>query len=132
MGKAIIIFDGLCNLCTGSIIFIIKRDPRAFFAFAAFQNEGGRKLLEDFGLTPDEMTSIALIEEDRLYTRSTAVLRIVRKLRAPWPVLYAFFIIPKFIRDPLYDWVARKRYRWFGQRDQCFMPSEELNSRFVN
>jgi len=132
MGKAIIIFDGLCNLCTGSIIFIIKRDPRAFFSFAAFQNEGGRKLLEDFGLTPDEMTSIALIEEDRLYTRSTAVLRIVRKLRAPWPVLYAFFIIPKFIRDPLYDWVARKRYRWFGQLDQCFMPSEELNSRFVN
>ena len=112
-------------------MFIIKRDPRRIFRFAALQTDAGRDLLRRYGLNPGSMTSLALIENGRIYLRSGAVLRIAGKLKGVWPVLYALIIIPPFLRDPVYDWIARNRYKWFGKKEECFVPSENILSRFI-
>ena len=129
--KSIILFDGVCNLCTASVKFIIKRDPEAKFLFTSIQ-QADLSILPS-GVTKEELTleSILLLEQDKLFMRSTAALKIARKLNALWPLLYVFIIIPAFIRDPLYNFIARNRYRWFGKQDQCMLPTEELKSRFI-
>lgn len=131
MEHPVIVFDGICNLCSRSVMFIIKRDPRRVFRFAAFQTDAGRELLGRYGLDPGSMTSLALIKNDRVYLRSGAVLRIAGKLMGLWPVLYALIIIPSFLRDPVYDWIARNRYKWFGKKEECFVPSKNILSRFI-
>jgi predicted DCC family thiol-disulfide oxidoreductase YuxK len=131
----VVLFDGVCNLCTGSVLFIIRRDPRGVFRFAALQSPAAAALLKDApvrsGPLPD---SIVLVEGDgaaRVSTQSTAALRIARRLRFPWPVLYALIVIPRPIRDWVYDFIAARRYRWFGKRDSCMMPTPELRARFL-
>lgn len=126
-------------MCSGSVIFIFRRDPRGYFRFATLQEEAGRRFLAEYmednfdqsSAGSGGMDSIILIEDGIMHTHSTAVLRIVRKLRHFWPLLYAFIIVPRFIRDPIYNWVARNRYRWFGKRDHCFVPSGDLTNRFI-
>jgi predicted DCC family thiol-disulfide oxidoreductase YuxK len=129
--KSIILFDGVCNLCTASVQFIIKRDPEAKFLFTSIQ-QADLSILPS-GVTKEELTleSILLLEQDKLFMRSTAALKIARKLNALWPLLYVFILIPAFIRDPIYNFIARNRYRWFGKQDQCMLPTEELKSRFI-
>ncbi|SDD96014.1 thiol-disulfide oxidoreductase DCC family protein [Niabella drilacis] len=126
----VILFDGVCNLCNGSVRFIIKRDKKNLFRFASLQSTTGKQLLQQYAL-PQTPHSIVLIENGKAYLRSTAALRIVRKLKAPWPLLYLFIIIPGFIRNGVYNWVARNRYRWFGRADHCTLPGPQFREKFI-
>lgn len=127
----VILFDGVCNLCNGSVLFIIKRDPRSQFYFAALQSDFGNKQLKNFGLPATELNSVLLIKGGTLYQKSNAALEIAKHLNGLWSVLYIFKIIPPFLRDGIYTWVARNRYRWFGKKDACMIPTPELKSRFL-
>lgn len=131
--SAIVLFDGVCNLCNGAVTFIIDHDPDAYFMFAPLQSEVGGARLEPERSGPkptDALESIVLLENGQRFTRSTAALRIARKLRGVWP-LYAFIVVPKPIRDRVYRWIARNRYRWFGKTDACRLPTPELARRFL-
>ena len=132
-GKApVVLFDGVCNLCNGAVRFIIRRDPRSVFRFASLDSAAARSLLGDApgsGRLPDSMF---LVEDGRVSSRSTAVLRIARRLRWPWPLAYAFIAVPRPVRDWAYSVIARNRYRWFGRRDQCEVPTPELQARFLS
>jgi predicted DCC family thiol-disulfide oxidoreductase YuxK len=132
MDPPIILFDGVCNLCNASIDFVLERDPKAHFRFASLQGEAGRALLRLHSIPADDMNSVVLVENNRTYTRSTAALRIARILTFPWPLLSVFLFLPAQVRDLFYDLVAQNRYRWFGQRETCRMPTPELKARFLD
>jgi len=125
--NSVVLFDGVCNLCNAVVRFILARDPEGHFRFASLQSEAARRLLGD-GQTAE---TIVLLEAGKTYTKSTAALRIARGLRFPWPLLYAFVAFPRPLRDLFYDWVARHRYRWFGRRESCMVPTPEVHERFV-
>jgi predicted DCC family thiol-disulfide oxidoreductase YuxK len=127
----VVLFDGVCNLCNGSVLFIIKRDPKKTFSFSALQSEFAREQLLKRGLDPTRLHSIIVIHNENVYQRSRAALEIARRLSGPWPILYIFIIIPPFIRNWVYDLVATNRYKWFGKKDQCMIPTPELRSRFI-
>jgi len=129
--SATILFDGVCNLCNGFVQFVIGRDPHARFRFAALQSTAAASLLRDAGVTAPLPDSIVLVQGGRVYTRSTAALRVARGPRLPLPLCYACIIVPRFIRDRVYDVIAAHRYRWFGRRDSCMLPTPELERRFL-
>jgi predicted DCC family thiol-disulfide oxidoreductase YuxK len=131
VSRPIVLFDGVCNLCNGSVTFIVKRDPGRRFRFAALQSAAGATLLRQFGLPADALDTLVLVEGNRAFTRSTASLRVARRLSGLWPLLYALIVVPRPIRDLLYGVVARNRYRWFGRRDACMMPTPDLRERFL-
>lgn len=126
----IILFDGVCNFCCTSVQFIIQRDPSAQFTFASQQSEVGRALLDQAKL-PLTMDTFVLITQTHAYTRSAAALRVASKLTQPWPLCAIFWLVPRFLRDAAYDLIARHRYRWFGQKEQCWVPSTDLRKRFL-
>ena len=126
------LFDGVCNLCIGSVQFIIARDPDARFRFATLQSDAAKRLLRDAGVAEPYPDSVVLVEGGRVYTRSTAALRVARRLRAPWTLAYALVIVPRPLRDWIYDVVASRRYSWFGKRAACMVPTPELRSRFLD
>lgn len=129
----LVLFDGVCNLCSGSVQFIIKRDPKAKYRFASLQSVTGQKYLNEFNLNPTELHSIILVRADgRWLQRSDAALEIARNLSGGWPLFYVFKVIPRLLRDPVYNWIARNRYAWFGKMDACWLPTLELKSRFVD
>ncbi|OAB77960.1 thiol-disulfide oxidoreductase DCC family protein [Cochleicola gelatinilyticus] len=128
---SIILFDGVCNLCNSSINFVIRHDPKNRFQFAALQSEIGASLTEEFTIDPNDTDSIILIENNTAYVKSTAALRIAKGLSGAYPLLYAFIIIPTFIRNKVYDYVAKNRYKWYGKKDSCMIPTPELKSRFL-
>ncbi len=128
----IILFDGVCNLCNGAINFIIKHDSKAQFKFASLQGATGQKLLAKHHINPKETDSIVLIEPERVSVKSSAALRIAKYLNEGYPLLYGFMIIPGFIRNAVYDFIAANRYKWFGKKDSCMMPTPELKSRFLD
>lgn len=128
--EAVVLFDGICNLCSGAVQFIINRDPSAFFKFASLQSEYGQQQLARFGLDPNSLHSVILIQDDTVYQRSDAALKIARKLGGGWPLLYGFKILPRFLRDGIYNLIAGNRYRLFGKKDACWIPTPELKSRF--
>lgn len=127
----LILFDGVCNLCNNSVTFVIKRDRKDVFKFAALQSEIGATLVRKHQIDTAKTDSILLIEGDRVYTKSTAALRIAKELCCAWPLLYGFIVVPVFFRNWVYDWVARNRYRWFGKRDSCMIPTPELQKKFL-
>ena len=131
-GRSIVLFDGICNLCNGMVAFVIARDPDGRFAFGALQSDAARALLRRASAPEPLPDSIVLLEDGRVFTKSTAALRIARGLQFPWPLASAFLAVPRPVRDWLYDAVARNRYRWFGQRDVCMMPTAELQRRFIS
>lgn len=133
MSGAIVLFDGVCNLCSGSVRFILERDPDAYFRFASIQSDAGVELMRkhDIALPEGDPSSIVVVEDGRAYQRSTAALRIVKHLKMPWKLLYGFVVFPRFLRDAVYDFVARNRYRWFGKKDVCMVPTPELRARFL-
>jgi predicted DCC family thiol-disulfide oxidoreductase YuxK len=128
---AIILFDGVCNLCNASVNFVLDRDADGYFRFGALQSDEARLLLGQWEYPPDYLDSIVLIEDGQLYRESDAALRIARHLTGAWPLLYHLRWIPRFVRDAAYAWIARNRYRWFGRRDVCRIPTPELKSRFL-
>lgn len=127
----VVLFDGVCNFCDASVQFIIRRDPRAKFRFAALQSEFAQKALTKNQLNTEKFDSIVLLEEGKVYQKSTAALRIARRLNGLWPLLYGFIILPAFFRNVFYDIIARNRYRWFGKKDQCMIPGPEIRMRFI-
>jgi predicted DCC family thiol-disulfide oxidoreductase YuxK len=130
MEKPIILFDGICNLCNGLVRFIIKYDKKLRFEFSSLQSDYAKKLLNEFDNRLGYPDSIVLIENKKIYLRSDAVLRIARQLGGIWKLTGIFYIIPRFLRDAIYNVVAKNRYRIFGKRDSCMVPGPEIKSRF--
>jgi len=128
---SIILFDGVCNLCNSSIQFIIKRDLKHRFQFSSLQSDASHDILLQFQLKNSNLDSIILIENGKIYQKSTAILKIFKNLTSLWRLSYIFIIIPKFIRDFVYDIVAKYRYKWFGEKNSCMIPSKELKNRFL-
>jgi len=129
-GHAIILFDGVCNFCCSSVQFIIQRDPRGHFKFASQQSDVGKALLT-FANLPLTMDTFVVIESKAIYTRSAAALKVAAKLTQPWPLCAIFWLVPSFLRDAAYRLIARNRYRWFGQKEQCWVPTPEIRGRFL-
>ncbi|MGG3281848.1 thiol-disulfide oxidoreductase DCC family protein [Paenibacillus solani] len=129
--SAIVLIDGVCHMCQGLTQFIIRRDPRGVFRFASLQSEIGQELLRQGGISKGSIDTMVLIENGKYYTRSTGALRIARRLRFPWSLSYMFILIPPFLRNLVYRWVARNRYRWFGQSSECMIPTPEIRRRFL-
>src|SRR4051812_11475629 len=129
MGR-IILFDGECNLCNSSVQFILKRDPNGKFKFTSLQGKIGQDLLERHGLEID-VNSFVLIEDEKLYLKSEAALRVCSQLNGPWKLFTLFLIVPPFVRDFVYDIVAANRYKWFGRNKSCLLPSNKWKNRFL-
>jgi predicted DCC family thiol-disulfide oxidoreductase YuxK len=127
----IILFDGVCNLCNGAINFIIARDPKNAYKFAALESNIGQRLLTKHDIDPNKIDSIVLIRGEQAYVKAGAALRIAGKMSGAWTLLTGLRIIPKFIADAVYDFIARNRYRWFGKKDQCMIPTPSLKSKFL-
>lgn len=130
--KSIIIFDSVCNLCNATVNFVIKHDKKAQFLFASFQSDAAKEILLHFNLKNLNGGSIILVEGQKVYDKSTAALKIAKRLDGGTKAFYAFFIMPKIFRDWVYDFIAKNRYRWFGKRDSCLIPSVKLKNRFLD
>lgn len=127
----VVLFDGVCNFCNAGVNRIITHDPKDRFRVAALQSEIAKELLLPFGVVAEQLDSVALIENGKLYQRSTAALRIARKMSGAWPLLFVFIIIPAFIRDGVYNWIGRNRYKWWGKREACMVPTPEIRRKFL-
>ena len=132
INQSIIFFDGVCNLCNSSVNFIIDRDPNAKFKFAALQSEIAGEILQDTKVRPEALESIVFYSEGRVFNKSRAALEVAKRMRGLWPLMYVFIVIPGFLRDIIYDFIARNRYKWFGKKDACRIPTPELKSRFLD
>jgi predicted DCC family thiol-disulfide oxidoreductase YuxK len=131
-GKRLVLFDGTCNFCNGAVLFIIDRDPAQQFVFAPLQSDLGQRVLSNMGGRDPELDSVVLVEGERISTHSTAALRVALRLSGPWPLLGMLgYLVPRFLRDPLYRAFARRRYVWFGKRETCRVPTPELRQRFL-
>lgn len=126
----VVLFDGVCNYCNSWVNFAIRNDKKARLRFATLQSATGQQLKEKYGVTP-ETDSVILIDNEKAYTYSNAALRIAKYLQWPAKAIYALTIIPAFIRQPVYKWIARNRYKWFGRKEECMVPSPEIKSRFL-
>lgn len=127
----IILFDGVCNLCNGAINFIIERDKKNVFKFAALQSEIGQQLTQKNAIDTSKIDSIILIDGEKVYIKSSAALVAAKSLSGAYPLLFGFMILPKFIRDSVYDYIAKNRYKWFGKKESCMIPTAELKSKFL-
>ncbi len=127
----VIVFDGICNFCNASVDFVMRHDPTGKFKFGTLQSEPARKILNRLGLHTEDFETFLLLEEEQVFTKSTAALKIAKELTGLWPLLTVFLIVPRPIRDGIYDFMARRRYRWMGKRDTCRVPSPSERARFV-
>ena len=127
----IILFDGVCNLCNTSVKIVIRNDKKDCFRFAALQSDIGKDYITKFNIDSTETDSIILIDQEKAYVKSTAALYISKSLSGAYPLLFGFIIIPKFIRNWVYDFVARNRYRWYGKKESCMIPTPELRAKFL-
>jgi predicted DCC family thiol-disulfide oxidoreductase YuxK len=126
----IILFDGICNLCSSSVRFIIQRDPGREFKFASLQSEAGKQYIEQYNIQ-ETIDSIVLIKGGKVYLESTAALKIASRLKWPWRIFGILQGVPKPVRDRLYRWIAKNRYKWFGRDESCMLPSKENRDRFI-
>ncbi|MEO6836979.1 MAG: DCC1-like thiol-disulfide oxidoreductase family protein [Ginsengibacter sp.] len=130
--QPIILFDGICNLCNSAVNFVIKRDKKSVLKFATLQSDIACKILSNNDLLFTELNSFVLVQNGVVYTRSTAALRVCRYLKGLWPLMYGFIIVPTFIRDNIYNWISKNRYRWFGKKESCMIPTPDVKGRFLN
>lgn len=130
--QTIVLFDGVCNLCNGLVRFLLARDTGQRLVFASLQSDAGQALLRQHRLPTDDFNSFVLIDNGGAHVRSTAALRLVRRLPAPWPLAYWLMVLPLPLRDAGYSWVAANRYRLFGQTRECMIPTPELRARFLS
>lgn len=126
----IIFFDGFCNLCNRTVLFIIKRDKQAIFKFASLQSDAGHEMLKHLNFDPKKIDSILYLKGENYFIKSSAILNILKELNG-WRLLYGFIVIPRFFRDFVYDILAKLRYRLFGKRDRCMIPSDNIKNRFL-
>jgi predicted DCC family thiol-disulfide oxidoreductase YuxK len=129
---SIILFDGVCNLCNRAVQFVIKRDNKNQFLFASLQSEEGKQILKENSFQTKKMDSFFLVENGKVYDRSTAALKVLKKLNGIWSFFYVFVLVPKFIRDSVYNFIAKNRYQWFGAKNKCMIPTPELKAKFLN
>lgn len=129
--SSVVLFDGVCHFCIASVRFILARDKKRRFRFASLDSHAASGLLKPFDLSVDDPDTIVLIEGDDCHTKSSAALRIAWRLSGPWPLFSVFLIVPKPLRDYCYDAFARRRYRWFGRRESCFVPTDDIRGRFM-
>jgi predicted DCC family thiol-disulfide oxidoreductase YuxK len=127
----IILFDGVCNFCNGAINFVLKQDKKGVFRFAPLQSEVAQKLLQQYQLSKKEFDSFVLIDNGKVYKKSAASLRVMNKLPWYWKEAQILRIIPTAFRDAIYDFIAKNRYKWFGKKEQCMIPTPEIRSRFL-
>jgi predicted DCC family thiol-disulfide oxidoreductase YuxK len=127
----VIFFDGFCNLCNGAVQFTIERDDKNIFRFASLQSDYAQEKLKPYAMEPEQGESMVLLENGKVYERSTAALRVARRLGGAWPLLYGLIIIPRFVRDAIYNYVGKNRYKWFGKQESCWVPTPELRSKFI-
>ncbi len=130
--KRIILFDGVCNLCNSAVKFVLKRDKNSVFRFASLQSNVAIGLLKNVKVSDMDSGTFVLIDNGKVYTRSTAALRVCKQLSGIWPLMIVFMIVPLFIRDWVYNLISKNRYRWFGKRDICMIPSPEVKNKFLN
>ena len=130
--KPIILFDGVCNFCNAGVNFIINQDKKKVFRFAALQSDAGQRLAEEYHLPKKDFDSFILIDKGKVYNKSAAGFKVYGKLPWYWKWTQVFWIVPRFITDAVYDFVARNRYKWFGKRDECMLPTPEIRSRFLD
>ena len=128
----IVLYDGVCGLCNRSVQLILRNDRRGRFRFAALQSDAGRALLQKFGLPPEALDSVVLVDGDRAWRKSRAALRIARRMDGPWPLLWPLVVVPRPLADFLYDRLAKNRYRIFGKLDACMIPPPEVRARFLS
>lgn len=128
----IVLFDGVCNLCNGAVNFAIKRDKKGLLHFASLQSDKGEALMQEHGLDPKQLDTFVFIDNGKAYTKSTAGLKLFKVFGGGWALLYGFMIVPKAIRDAVYNLISNNRYRWFGKRDSCMIPTPELRARFLS
>lgn len=129
--KPIILFDGICNLCSSSVRFVLKNDSREQFLFASLQSDAAKNLLLHLNYKNNQMNSILLVDQGQIIEGSDAVLRIASKLRFPWHLAKALKVLPVGIRHGIYNWIAKNRYRWFGKRDRCLIDIPKYENRFI-
>ena len=129
--QSIILFDGLCNLCDAAVNFVIKHDFEKNFLFTSLQSDVGQKLLKKYNLPLENFNSFTLIQNNEVYTQSTAALKVAKQLKSGIKFLYIFIIIPPFVRNAIYNWIAKNRYKWFGKKEVCLIPTPELKARFL-
>lgn len=127
----LILFDGVCNFCNYWVNFAIRRDKQKRLRFTPLQGSTATKVLPVYKINPSALSSVMLIEKGKAYTQSSAAIRICKHLDGGWKILYGLMIIPKPVRDLIYNWIARNRYRWFGKKDLCMIPSPEVKERFL-
>lgn len=127
----IVLFDGYCNLCSNSVQFIVKHDPKAKFKFCSLQSDSAKKLIIQYAIPFQNVESIVLLIDNKFYLKSDAALYIAKQLKFPISILSIFILIPKFIRDAMYNWIAKNRYRWFGKKTECMIPDNSLSERFI-
>lgn len=130
--SSIVLFDGVCNLCNGLVQFIIKNDPKGKFRFASLQSEAGQLLLKNLGLKTDDFDTFVLVRGDQYFVRSTAALRVLNELGGMWKLFSVFWIFPAPLRDFFYNVIANSRYKLFGRRESCMVPTAELKQRFLD
>lgn len=133
----VILFDGVCNLCNGFVRFVVERDPEGRFHFASLQSDFAREALAPHDVDPEELSTVFLLvdrgtERERLLERSDAALAVMRELGPGWRFLALARYLPRFVRDGVYRFVAKRRYRWFGRRDECPLPTPETSARFLD
>jgi predicted DCC family thiol-disulfide oxidoreductase YuxK len=127
----ILLFDGVCNLCQTSVQWVLQHDKAGIFRFASLQSETGQRLLARFDLDGENFDTVVLVDGPRIFTRSGAALEILRRLGIPWSLFSVLIWIPRPVRDAVYNWIARNRYRWFGQKQECWLPRPEWSDRFL-
>lgn len=128
----ILLFDGVCNLCSSSVQFVLKRNKKGNIRFASLQSEFGQKALKDSQLPIDYINSLVLLENGKTYVKSDAALRLSKHLNGFWKVGSVFLVVPRFIRNAVYDLIAKYRYNWFGKMDVCWIPKPEWKDRFLD
>ena len=127
----VLVFDGVCVLCSRWVQFVLRHDRDAHIRLAPMQSQSGRALLAQFGLDPDDPLSLLYVVDGRGYQDSDAILRVLASFGGAWRVSLVLRVIPRFVRDPLYRWLARNRYRWFGRNEQCLVPAPDQATRFL-
>lgn len=132
MNHPVILFDGVCNFCDGAVNFVLRQDKKDVFRFAPLQSEAGQQLLQQYGLSKADFDSFVLIDEGKVYKKSDASLRVMNRLPWYWKEVQLFRIVPRFLRDAIYDFIARNRYQWFGKKEQCMIPTPQMRARFLS
>lgn len=130
--KKIILFDGVCNFCNTSVLKVIKHDKKNVFLFTSLQSEIGKQIIDHFNIDTTKIDSIILIESESQYAiKSTAALKILNQFNGFWKIFQICWIIPPFIRNSVYNYIAKNRYAWFGKKDNCMIPSQEIKTKFI-